>query len=437
MVLELTLQSGQAPFILLCSITSDATMRIHVWGINYSPEVTGIAPCNTALCEFLRDRGHTVAMITTFFYYPAWKKLPGEENILFRTDDIDDVPVHRCWHYVPAKATTIRRMIHELSFITTSFLRQLSLPRPDILLVVSPPLFLGFAAWLLGIIKRTSYVFHVQDLQPAAAAGLGLIKSKNFLRLLEFFERLAYRKAALVTGISQAMVRHFQQLGIAPQKTCFFPNGIDLPNPAHFPARGCFRNRHQIPADRFLVTYSGNIGLKQGLELVVSAAAQIRQPNIHLLFCGEGAALSSLQTQARELKLTNLTFLPLQSEQRYRELLIDSDLCLIPQQAGTGRYFFPSKLLPPLAYARPVLAISDEASELAGLLRESGAGLNLSGATANSIARLLEELADTPERLAQVAKAGVELAHRFDRQSINTAFLARLERLASFKSQAP
>ena len=49
-------------------------MRILVWGINYAPEVTGIGPCNTVLCEHLRAAGHEVEMVTSFPYYPGWRK---------------------------------------------------------------------------------------------------------------------------------------------------------------------------------------------------------------------------------------------------------------------------------------------------------------------------------------------------------------------------
>src|SRR5438477_8979250 len=102
-------------------------MRIIVWGINYAPEVTGIGPCNTALCEFLSARGHDVEMITTFSYYPAWRKRPDDRGHVFRTDHINSVPVHRCWHYVPRRVTAFRRILHELSFVAFSTVRALTL----------------------------------------------------------------------------------------------------------------------------------------------------------------------------------------------------------------------------------------------------------------------------------------------------------------------
>src|SRR5690349_4209170 len=114
-------------------------MRVVVWGINYAPEFTGISPHNVALCEFLRARGHNVEMVTTFSYYPTWQKRPEDRGQLYRTDIINGVPVHRCWHFVPRKVSAAKRILHEASFIFTSSGRMLSLGRRDVIVAVSPP----------------------------------------------------------------------------------------------------------------------------------------------------------------------------------------------------------------------------------------------------------------------------------------------------------
>ena len=141
-------------------------MRVIVWGINYVPEITGIAPHNVALCEFLQRERVDVEMISTFAYYPAWRKRPEDRLFLFRVDRINGVPVHRCWHFVPQRVSAWKRIVHEATFIVTSTLQALLLRRPDLYVIVSPPLLLGMAAWLVSTLKGAPYVFHVQDLQP-------------------------------------------------------------------------------------------------------------------------------------------------------------------------------------------------------------------------------------------------------------------------------
>src|SRR5882724_9445802 len=205
-------------------------MKINVWGINYAPELTGIAPYNTALCEYLERHGHDTRMVTSFAYYPSWTKAPEDRWRWFRTDESRGVPVHRCWHYVPRKTSTLKRIVHEGSFVVTSFLRQLTLPTADAYVVVSPPLLLGAAAWLLGKIKRRPFVFHVQDLQPDAAAGLGMLKPGAFVRALYRLENFAYKKAARLSGITPGMIQAFREKGVPNSKLVLFPNGVVLPD---------------------------------------------------------------------------------------------------------------------------------------------------------------------------------------------------------------
>src|ERR1043166_5480096 len=155
-------------------------MRVIVWGINYAPELTGIAPYNVALCEFLRGKGDDAEMVTTFAYYPVWRKQDQDRGQLFRTDVINGVPVHRCWHFVPRKVAAWKRILQQTTFVAMSTLRVLALKPADVYVVVSPPLLLGAAAWFVTRFKRAPFVFYVKDLQPDAAVGLGTMKAGWF-----------------------------------------------------------------------------------------------------------------------------------------------------------------------------------------------------------------------------------------------------------------
>lgn len=404
-------------------------MKVHVWGINYGPEVTGISPYNVALCEFLHARGHEVRMVTTFCYYPAWKKLPEDRGKLYRTDQIRGVPVHRCWHYVPARVTTLRRVAHELTFVATSLIRQLTLPRPDLWVVVSPPLLLGMAAWALSRIKGAPFIFHVQDLQPDAAAGLGMIKPGPLLQALRFLERFAYAKAARVGGISQGMMRAFEEKGVDATRRLYFPNGVALPDPATAPRRGAFREREGFQPGDFLAVYSGNLGVKQGLEVLVEAARRLSNPKVKIILCGDGAVRGALERQAAEARLGNLRLLPLQPEAAYHEMLADADLWVIPQQAGVGAFFFPSKLLGAVARGRPVLSVADPESELARAAATGGFGVNVPPGDPAGVAAALERLAASPEELRAMGRQGLLFARQFEQTAVLEKFLEEISRV--------
>jgi colanic acid biosynthesis glycosyl transferase WcaI len=406
-------------------------MRILVWGINYAPEVTGIAPCNVALCEFLRRAGHDAHMLTTFRYYPDWKKSAADAGKIYRTDVINGVPVHRCWHYVPGRVSALRRIVHEGSFVATSFWRALTLPRPDVAVIVSPPLLLGAAGWLLGKLRGVPFIFHVQDLQPDAAVGLGMLKANAFTRLLYRLEAFAYAKAARVSGISQGMLRAFAVKGVPADKRVYFPNGVPASNGSELPAPGTWRTRQGFGANDFLAVYSGNLGMKQGLEILPAAARLLRSSRVRIVICGQGAARERLLAEITENAAPNLHLLPLQDETAYREMMADTDLCLITQQAGTGQYFFPSKLLTALAFAKPVLAVADAESELAHAMAESGCGFQVPTGEPQLLAAALTRAAGlVPEDLAALGEAGRRFGGRFEMDTVLGDFLGVLEQMA-------
>ena len=389
-------------------------MEVIVWGINYTPEMTGIAPYNTALCEFLVERGWNVDMVTAFAYYPEWRKREEDRGRLYRTDYANGVRIHRCWAYVPAQVSALRRMVHEGSFVLISLLRILRLKRPSIFVVVSPPLLLGLAAWVASIVKNAPFVFHVQDLQPDAAVGLGMVKAGWLTKLLYWMEGRAYAKAAKVSGISEGMLQMFRKKGVPEEKLVLFPNGVRLP--ANLPERGLFRARHHISEEVFLAVYSGNLGIKQGLDVLIETAKELagdgqgasRLP-ILIVIAGDGARRAILAERIAHAALDNVLLLPLQPEKEYREMLSDADCTVITQQHGTGSFFFPSKLLASLASAKPVLTVADDDSELAKAVRMGNFGVNVTPNRPDMLAQALRRFAATRENngMAKAEKPAV------------------------------
>lgn len=406
-------------------------MHVNIWGINYAPELTGIAPYNKALCDYLVEQGHEVNMVASFAYYPAWKKRTEDRRKLSRTDVIDGVPVHRCWHYVPPKASALKRIIHEGSFVVTSFIRQLSLPAPDVYVVMSPPLLLGAAAWLLSKIKRRPFVFHVQDLQPDAAAGLGMLSGGPLLRALYWLEAFAYKKAARVSGIMPGMIEAYRRKGVDEAKLVLFPNGVTLPDLSNAPKPGAFRTRNGFAAGDFLAVYSGNLGVKQGLDVLIDAARHVRDPKVRIVICGEGAQRDHLAALVRKYELKNVTMLPLQDDVGYREMLVDADVCVITQQPGSGGYFFPSKLLTTLAWQKPVLTVADRESELVRALESGIFGVNVPPGDCMAVAQALERLANDRSKLAEYAVAGRRYVERFEMSRVLQEFTSELEVLVA------
>jgi colanic acid biosynthesis glycosyl transferase WcaI len=361
-------------------------------------------------------------MVTSFLYYPLWRKLPEDEGTLWRKDEINGIPVHRCWHYVPREVTKTKRMVHEATFVINSFARLVTLPKSDLIIAISPPLLLGAAAWVASQLRGARYIFHVQDLQPDAAVGLGMLKPSAFTRFLYCLERIAYRHAWRVSGISRGMLAAFEAKGVPREKCLYFPNGTRLA-PPQLPD-GAFRPKHGFDRGDFLAVYSGNIGNKQGLEGLVEAARLVRDPRVKIVICGDGAQRGTIQARAEGL--ANVRLLSLLPDTEYRAMLAETDLAVITQVAGSGRAFFPSKLLSCFGAGRPVLSVADGESELANAMRESGGGVNVLPNQPEALAGALDELAADPAGLAARARAGRQWVEQFETKRVHDTFIAEL-----------
>jgi colanic acid biosynthesis glycosyl transferase WcaI len=397
-------------------------MRIIVWGINYPPEITGIAPCNGALCEFLAGLGNDVTMLTAFPYYPAWRKEARDERKLFGFETLNSVQVVRCWHYVPSRPNALKRILHELSFVTVSFLKLLFIFRPDLLIVVSPPLLLGVAARAVCLLRGGHYLMHIQDLQPDAAIRLGMVRSRALIDFLRRAECTAYRGAWRVSAISHGMLEALRKCGVPEEKLLYFPNGVEPPRPVRV---GRFREVNRFGADKFLVVYSGSLGVKQGLKTLIAAGKILRNRSIELIICGEGSEKERLLAAANGLP--NVWFKGLLDEQTYQEMLADADLVVIPLAAGSGNSFFPLKLLSSCAAGKPVLAVCDPDSELAQTVRTNQCGEVVPPENGQYLAQMVDALSNDRARLKSMGNAAREFAGKFKQGKVLEQFWEQVE----------
>jgi colanic acid biosynthesis glycosyl transferase WcaI len=223
------------------------------------------------------------------------------------------------------------------------------------------------------------------------------------------------------------MLTAFNSKGVSETKLVYFPNAIDLETHAAAPLRGEFRKQHGFAYDDFLAVYAGNLGVKQGLDVLLETAALLQEDGrIRFLICGDGAQRDVLAARGREMKLSNVSMLPLQAGRNYHALLVDADVCFITQQAGAGNSFFPSKLLGLLAASKPVVTVAAPECELALSLREGNFGVNVAPDRPEELAAVLETLAKDRERLAEYGAAGRRYVEQFEKNRVFENFLGEL-----------
>jgi colanic acid biosynthesis glycosyl transferase WcaI len=290
------------------------------------------------------------------------------------TEERNGVRIVRSYAYIPNPVTPIKRILHEASFIMGVTLRALLRKRPDVMLVVSPPLGLAAPAILLSRMWDVPYVYDVEDLQPDSAADLGMLP-KWAIRLLYKVESAAYRHARLVTTLTPSMRQRIIAKGFAEDKVELLEPRMDESLIDLLPEEGdAFRRRYDL-GEKFLVTHSGNIGVKQGIDVILDAAALNRTDESMLFLCvGNGAECERIKARAAELNLGNVRFLPLLDEKDFRGLMAASDICLVTQRNSVSEIAFPSKIVTYLAAGRPIVASVNPECEVARMMGESGAG---------------------------------------------------------------
>jgi colanic acid biosynthesis glycosyl transferase WcaI len=352
-----------------------SSLKLLVYSLNYTPELTGIGKYNTEMCEWLAQHGHTVKVLTAQPYYPDWKVFAGYKAWQYSQQTINGVSVLRCPLWVPKKPNGLKRILHLLSFACSSLPRLLMLKgfKPDIILFIEPSIFCFPNALLASRFLRAKPVLHVQDFEIDVAFNLGMMKSSFLQKCLFSLEAYVYKRCALVSSITPKMRQKLLEKAVAENKAVLFPNWADIESIKPLAHISPLRAELNISDDSIVILYSGNLGAKQGLEIIIEAAKALQsKPNILFLICGTGPYLQNLKQMAQDYQLSNILWLPLQPLEKLNDLLNLADIHLLPQKPDVKDQVMPSKLLGMLASGRAIVATALPGTQLYQVMEQTG-----------------------------------------------------------------
>lgn len=372
--------------------------KVLIYGMNYAPELAGVGKYTGEIAEYLAKEGTDVTVVTTPPHYPGWAVQSGYRNAYSSTVE-NGVRVLRAPLLLRRRMGGIWRMLAPLSFALTSApvaFWQILRRRPDTVFCVEPTLFASPVAQLAAAMIGARTVLHVQDLEVDAAFAVGHLGAYGFLKKLGFaFERFTLKRFDKVITISNRMAEKLVAKGVAPENMALVRNWVDLTHIYPMDEESPYRAELGFAKDDFVVLYSGNIGAKQGLNVLLDAAEQLKgERKIHFVIAGEGPVKADLQ--ARYGHLPNLRFLPFQPYARLNEFLNMADLHALPQDKGAADLVLPSKLGGMLASGKPVLVTADEGTELAEFVR--GAAMVVPPGDAGEMALSIGEVAGRARR---------------------------------------
>lgn len=403
-------------------------MKILVYGINYSPELTGIGKYTGEMVEWMAQQGHEVRVITAPPYYPEWQVGAKYSSWRYRREN-GDATVWRCPLYVPKQPSTLKRLIHLGSFALSSFFPLMAQRRwkPDRIIGVVPTLFCTPGMRLLAKLSGARTLLHIQDYEVDAMLGLGMAghgRSGKVAKLASAFERSGLHNVDNVSTISRSMMNKACEKGVAPEKVIFFPNWSEVSRFREVPETlvTALRQRLGLPDERKIILYSGNIGEKQGLESVITAAEQLREQPWLFAIVGQGGGKARLEKMVAERGLDNVKFLPLQSYEDLPALLAIGDCHLVIQKRGAADAVLPSKLTNILAVGGNAVITAEPQTELGQLcLDNPGIAVCVTPESVPSLVAGIEQALTMPKRNV-VARAWAERS--LDKEHVLNQFIA-------------
>ena len=369
--------------------------------------------------------GLNVTAVTGFPNYPTGVIAPGYRHKFRMTEELKGVRVIRTWVYATPNRGFVRRILNHLSFAFSSLFAIRQLGHVDVFFVESPPLFLGLAALAYRRLKRAPYIFNVSDIWPQSAVELGALRNRAAIRASEWLEMHLYRRAARVSVVTPGMIERLAGRGVPRTKLFLLTNGVDTtvfrPSPPDAQlARSLGLDERKV----FL--YAGTHGMAQGLDVVLEAARQTRNPDVLYVLAGEGAEQEGLVAKAAAEGITNVRFLPNQPKDAMPALLNLAYATIVPlKRLDLFKSALPSKMFESMATARPIVA--SLWGEAADLVASADAGIVVAPEDPSALRAAVEKLAGDPQlaqRLGENGRAYVK--EHFDRDVIARRFVELL-----------
>ncbi|MEZ5172257.1 MAG: glycosyltransferase family 4 protein [Bacteroidia bacterium] len=409
-------------------------MRILIL-TQYFPPETG-APQNRLFetAVRLKNAGDQVEILTAMPNYPKNKIFDEYRGKWFLKEFMLDMPVYRSFIYTGKSRSIISRLLNYFSFVFSSLIAAGRIKgRFDYVICESPPLFLGLSAVWISRRKRAKLIFNVSDLWPESAEKLGIISNKFLLSSAEKLELWLYKKAFIVSGQTQGIIRSIRER-TEHKRLYWLPNGVDPQffNPDE--TTKSWRTENGFEKDDFLLLYAGIIGHAQGLEVIINAASKLENySGIKFLLVGDGPEKEKLEKLVAEKNCKQVYFS--ESGKKQMPAIVNScNMTIVPlKRLPLFEGAIPSKIFENLAMKVPViLGVEGEAKNL--FIDEGKAGSAFEPENSEDLAQKVLYYFNNPQAVTEAAESGRNyVLEKFNRDKLAGDFRTYL--LQNVKSE--
>ena len=391
-------------------------MRLLVITPHFTPDTAPTGVVVTALVEEWCRLGHHAHVVTSLPWYQEHRVADGWTGRLARRGHHGTATVTRLHPFPVRKDHTGRRAAAFGAFTVLAAVTAAATRGPfDVVVAVSPPITMAFAARLAALCHGCPMVLNVQDVFPDVAITVGALNSRQLIGLARRLERTAYRAADAVTVLSTDLQENIttKVAGLSrPPMVETIPNFVDTDNLRPLDRLTEYRRENRL-GDRMVVMYAGNLGHSQSLDLVVEAARRHRNRD-DLVYVINGGGVRAEEITAVAGGLQNLIVIGYQPAERLAEVLATGDIHVVPLRTGLASASVPSKAYSAMAAGRPIIASVDQGTEVARMVADADAGLAVPPDDPDAFTAAVEYLVGDVElrtRMGVNARAWAEKCH--------------------------
>jgi glycosyltransferase involved in cell wall biosynthesis len=362
-------------------------------------------------------------------HYATGEKMPRYKGKFTFTDKqfYNGVDVMRCHVSESYNSSFLGRLWAYFSFVFSSVYAGLFklTGKHDIILVTSPPLFVGITAYVLSLFKRIPFVFEVRDLWPESAIDTGVLKNKPIIKFAYWFEAFIYRKARLINVLTPAFRTKLIEKGVPQEKIVFIPNAADFSLAAavqeNFNALGL---KKELGLDgKFVITYVGAHGVANHLIQLLDAAALLKDTNVVFQLIGSGMQKEMLMVEKDKRKLNNVIFREPVSKAEVFKYILASDMgASVLKKVDTFKTIYSNKTFDYMSCKIPTLLAIDGVSR--ELVETANCGIYVEPENAVAIAAGIRSVLNSSEKLQIMGVNGYNHAiENFDRTVLAKKYL--------------
>lgn len=382
--------------------------------------------------KYWEEQGHEITVVAgTVHYATGQKEDKYKGKWVVKEDYSPNVKVVRTFVSESYNTSFIGRLWGYFSFTVSSLWAILfHVKKHDVLIVTSPPLFVGITGILTKWFKRTPMVFEVRDLWPESAIDTGVLSNKLIINMAYFVEKTSYKFANKINVLTPAFKRKLiEDKNIAEQKIMFIPNGADLDIFQPGPKDNWVREKYGLE-DKFIVTYMGAHGVANHLESLLDVAKEFEQEeNVVIMLIGDGMRKKDLIQKVKKENISNILFVDSQPKHTIPDFCNASDICTaVLKKVETFKTVYPNKVFDYMSCERPILlGIDGVAREL---VEESKSGYYVDPENSKEFAAKIRNLKEDSELARQMGESGLKfVTENFSREALASKYISELEKV--------